>query len=174
MNISYLITCSNEKQSLRNLLGLIGKNYVDPEDEMVVVLDSDCKDNQKTKHILDTHYGYENGYLTHSLNNNYSEHKNWGAKQCKNEWVFQIDGDELPTDNLLINLKTIIEANPDIEAFWIPRINDFRGVTPEHAKRWGWRLSPSTSITHEKTIDTDSEEYKFLKNNGYILEETKI
>lgn len=173
-SVSYLITCSNEKQSLSNLLNSIELALEDTKNEMVVVLDSDCKDNQDTKQILFNHRGNDSWYYTHSLNNDYSEHKNWGSKLCKNPWIFQIDGDELPTDTLLWNVTNIIDSNPDIEAFWIPRINDFIGVNEIHAKQWGWRLTPSTSIIHERVIDTNSEEYKFLKNNGYILEETKI
>lgn len=141
--ISYLITCSNEKQSLINLLHRIGDNFIDPDDEMIVVLDSDCTDNKKTKQILLDYEGNESWYYTHSLDHNYSEHKNWGAKLCKNPWIFQIDADELPTETLLYNVKPIIEANPDIEAFWVPRINDFIGVTEEHARKWGWRLTIS-------------------------------
>lgn len=168
MNISYLITCSNETKTLRNLLSRINDGK-DPTDEIVIVLDSDCIHNKKTKQILIDRFG---GYLEHSLNNNYSEHKNWGAKQCDREWIFQIDGDENPTEILLNNIKSIIESNPDVESFWIPRINDFKGVTEQHAKQWGWKLSPSTSIVHEKIINIYSEEYKFLKTNGYIISET--
>ena len=77
-----------------------------------------------------------------------------------------------PSSTLILNIKAIIEANPEVELFAVPRINDFKGVTPEHAKHWGWRLSPCDQITHEKIIDTNSIEYKFLKTEGYIIEES--
>ena len=149
LKISYLITCSNETQSLRNLLDRVYDN-IDPEDEITIVLDSDCKDNQETRKILENHRDIQWPYVEHSLNNNYSEHKNWGARLCKHEWIFQIDGDELPTEILLVNLKDIIQSNADIEAFWVSRINDFRGVSSEHAKQWGWKLS--TSPTYDRPI----------------------
>lgn len=82
-------------------------------------------------------------YWEHNLDNDYSSHKNFGATKCSGDFIFQIDGDEIPAEPLLLNLKDIIEANPGIEAFWVPRINDFRGVTEEHARQWGWRLSMS-------------------------------
>lgn len=172
MKLSYLITCSSETTTLENLLSRLDNFIGDNNDEIVIVVD---KPSKETSDILCnwTRIPKINVY-EHDLNNNYSEHKNWGASRCKGDFIFQIDGDELPTEILLLNLKDIIESNPEIEAFWIPRINDFRGVTNEHAKQWGWRLTPSTSIVHEKIIDANSEEYKFLKNNGYILEETKI
>lgn len=141
MNISYLVTCSDETKTLRNLLiRLI--NFKEVDDEIVIVLDSDCKNNEETKSIITNN---SLTYLEHSLSNCYSDHKNWGAKQCKNKFIFQIDGDELPTETLLLNIKDIISVNSNIEAFWIPRINDFRGVNESHAKKWGWRLSLSKS-----------------------------
>lgn len=149
MTISYLITCSNEKDSLINLLSRVDESK-SPTDEIVVVLDSYCTDNAKTKQILKNFRGNDKWYFSHPLNNNYSEHKNWGAKQCSGEWIFQLDGDELPTEELLLNIKSIIKANPDIEAFWVSRINDFRGVTETHAAQWGWRLT--TSSTYKRPI----------------------
>lgn len=148
MNISYLITCSTETETLKNLLCRI-RGFTEKGDEVIIVQDEKFYDETSdTNCIINSNFksnidDYNFIFFTHKLNNNYSEHKNWGAKQCKNEWIFQIDGDELPTEMLLSNLKDIVKANPNIEAFWIPRINDFRGVTSEHAKQWGWRLSIS-------------------------------
>jgi glycosyltransferase involved in cell wall biosynthesis len=170
--ISYLITCSNEIYSLKNLLHRI-RFLKEDVDEVVLLLDSDCKDNPKTVDLFSSFSCSNVKKVLHSLNNNYSEHKNFGMTKCSGDYIMQIDADELPTETLLINIKDIIEVNSGIELFFISRINDFIGVTSEHARQWGWRLSPSTSIIHEKVIDTNSEEYKFLKNNGYILEETK-
>lgn len=172
MKLSYLVTCHDETTTLDNLLSRLDSFIGDNNDQVVIVADN------PTKETSDILYNWscipKINVLEHSLNNNYSEHKNWGASKCSGDYIFQIDGDELPTELLLENVKTIIEANPDTEVFWIPRINDFKGVTQKHAIQWGWRLTPSTSIVHEKIIDTESDEYKFLKNNGYILEEIKI
>jgi glycosyltransferase involved in cell wall biosynthesis len=80
----------------------------------------------------------------HSLDNNYSEHKNFGTKQCSGDWVFQIDGDELPSDTLIYNIRDIININNNVELIYVPRINDFIGVTEDHAKQWGWQLTHSS------------------------------
>lgn len=147
MNISYLITCSNETDTLKNLLCRI-RDFRGEEDEVVILQDEEhCKQGNETYEIIVNNILMfipdHVKYLTHPLNKNYSEHKNWGASQCKHDWIFQIDGDECPTETLLLNIKDIIELNPTIEAFWIPRINDFKGVTLNHANKWGWRLSMS-------------------------------
>jgi len=82
--------------------------------------------------------------FVHPLNADYGSHKNWGNLQCTGDYIFQIDGDELPSENILgENLHTIIESNPEVELFFVSRINDYRGVKPEHAAQWGWRLTNS-------------------------------
>jgi hypothetical protein len=43
----------------------------------------------------------------------------------------------------LANIHEIIEANPNVELIFIPRINDYLGVTHQIAGQWGWRLTPS-------------------------------
>ena len=143
MKISYLITCSSETTTLQNLLEklalVIPNNY---NDEVVVVADEDTK-NEATEKILQQ-FKDQFRILHHSLSKNYGAHKNWGAEQCEGEYIFQIDGDELPSDYTLgENLHAILDANPGIDLIYVPRINDFKGVKPEHAAQWNWKLSES-------------------------------
>jgi glycosyltransferase involved in cell wall biosynthesis len=154
LKISYLITVHNEVTSLDKCITNI-VTHKDDEDEILVL--DDYSDDPTTKEILQrwqyaskvtmvlqsgTVERFPNvRVMLHSLNKNYGGHKNFGNEQCTGDWVFQIDGDEIPNPNLIINLKTIIEANPDVDLIYVPRINDFIGVTPQHALQWGWRLS---------------------------------
>lgn len=145
MNISYLISSSTETTTLSNLLSRLEDN-IDNKDEIVLLYDSEKGDSTPTKKILDNFISTTKKIVcpfVHPLGNSYSDHKNWGLSKCSHKYVFQIDGDELPTETLLQNIKPIIESNPSIELFWISRINAFKGVTPEHAKQWGWRLTES-------------------------------
>jgi hypothetical protein len=49
----------------------------------------------------------------------------------------------------------------------IPRINIVHGLTYEDVNRWRWTISKlPTQRLVEKVIDTDSDEYKFLKTMG--------
>lgn len=154
MKISYLLTCSNETDTLRKLLELLGTAVKNSEaDECVVLIDTDTTGNELTKGILaefsipmarEIVETKQCKIFEHSLNKNYGAHKNFGIEQCTGDYILQLDGDELPSDYLIgDNLRAIIKANPTIEAFAVPRINDFRGVTPLHATQWGWRLSES-------------------------------
>ena len=40
----------------------------------------------------------------------------------------------------MINLKTILESNPTIDLYYVPRVNTVDGLTEEHVKRWGWTV----------------------------------
>lgn len=101
--------------------------------------------NKETSTILTKFTGYPDVvWCTHPLNNDYGAHKNFGVEQCKGDFVFQIDGDEMPPEALLgENLHSLIENNPTVEAYAIPRINAWHGLTAEHAKQWGWSLDMS-------------------------------
>lgn len=152
MKLSYLVTCHNETTTLLNLLERVFPILGD--DELVVLIDEGAVDNQPTKDLLSGFAGRIASYniiekknvkiLQHPLNNDYGGHKDWGAKKCSGDYIFQIDGDELPSEFLLgENLHTILESNKDIELIFVPRLNDFKGVTAAHAQQWHWKLTTS-------------------------------
>jgi glycosyltransferase involved in cell wall biosynthesis len=136
--VSYLVTCKNEGKQLHDLLSVL-RRYSDGCECVIV---DDYTDHEETKEILsrvsvDEFFRIEQ----HHLNKNYSEHKNFGKSKCKGKWIFQIDADEIPSEVLLENLKEILLANETVELFWLPRINNFIGVTDEDARKWGWNIN---------------------------------
>jgi glycosyltransferase involved in cell wall biosynthesis len=149
MKISYLVTCSSETGTLDRLLYKI-LNYIKDDDEVLVIKDvNDCKQTDEIvkKYLNCPGFPSCTKYIIHPLNNNYGAHKNFGIETCTGDYIFQIDADELPPEILLgDNIHEVLEANPTIEAYAIPRINDFRGVTDAHAKQWGWKLSISPTF----------------------------
>jgi glycosyltransferase involved in cell wall biosynthesis len=163
--ITYLVTCHDESDTLRNLLAYLKTALVESlvkGDEVVVV--DDFSTNKETVTILDE-YRRTTGFnvLQHKLDNNYGEHKNWGNQQCKGAWIFQIDGDELPSQVLTgDNLRMILYSNPETELFFVPRINDFQGVNAQHARTWGWQLteSPMTGRPRVNFPDYQGRIYK--------------
>jgi len=160
--LSYLVTVHNEDRTLSNLLTrLIG--FVGTDDEIVIL--DDFSDNPECQKVLSEYSKMDSIRLfQHALDHNYGEHKNYGNKQCTKEWIFQLDGDELPSETLLGNVKDIIDANPEIELFLLPRINDFRGVTEDHAKQWGWRLSPCPTCENRPIIKWPDYQGRLYKN----------
>ena len=67
--------------------------------------------------------------------------KNEINKYCKGEWILQLDADETISDELMGSIHDIIEQNPTVEMYWLPRINTVEGLTSEHIQKWGWRIN---------------------------------
>ena len=172
MKLSYLITCKNETKTLSNLLeNLISVRL--NEDEIVII--DDYSDNEKTKEILKSVSKVNNVFLYQNhLNNDYGSQKNIGIQKCSGSWVFQIDGDELPSDSLVFNIREIIETNKNIELIWVPRINAWEGLTEEHAKQWGWKLDISPTYKRFRAAWPDYQGRIFKKDYPRIHWERKL
>ena len=141
MKISYLVTCKNETLELLQLIEKL-KTHIDfvaPNDE-VVILD-DFSNNEDTKKILAKAKSYGFTVVQHSLNKNFSEHKNYGSKRCVGDYIVQIDADEYLYQPLLNNIHEIIDSNPTVELYRVPRVNIVRGATDNDARNWGWHVS---------------------------------
>lgn len=136
--ISYLVSCKDEGNQLLLLLQQLQKYKNNNE---CIILNDFTTDSNTLKILDDIKNDEFFKVYTHALDNNYSAHKNYGKSFCSGEYIFQLDADELPCDTLMENITAILKTNPNIDLFWIPRINDFIGVNETHAMKWGWRLS---------------------------------
>jgi len=166
--ISYLVTCKNEGKQLQPLLDLL---FIDSLNAECVILD-DYSDDVETLNILDTvskipFYRVEK----HHLNKNYGEHKNYGKSLCRGKYIFQIDADEIPSETLLANLRDILNLNPEVELFWVSRINDFVGVNDEYARKWGWRL---TDYNGKRIVNWPDPQTRIFKNLPEIRWEKRL
>ncbi len=162
MKISYLVCCHNETLELLTLIEKL-KTHIDtdaPGDE-VVILD-DFSDNEDTKKILEKASSYGFKVVRHALNRHFGNHKTFGSRSCSGDYIFQLDADECPSPFLLINLRDILEANPTVDLFRVPRVNLLRGVTMEDALKWGWNVSTIQGYGHDDVpiINWDRGDYQ--------------
>ena len=139
MKISYSILTHNETDSLLNLIHFIMK-HKDEEDEIVIL--DDYSDNEKTKEILDSSVSiYEIKFEQRHLLKDYAGQKNHLTRMCSGDYIINIDADELPNKWLMKNIKEILEANPSIDLYWVPRVNTVDGLTQEHIDKWRWQVN---------------------------------
>ena len=140
--ISYAITACNEHVELERLLDQL-QEHVRPEDEIVVQLDSNH--SPEVKEIADKYNvrGHKCEYhrIISSLNGDFSSFKNNLKEHCSRDFIFQIDADEFLSEELILSLPQILEMNPDIELYAVPRINTVEGLTQEHIQKWGWYVN---------------------------------
>ena len=75
------------------------------------------------------------------LNKDFASYKNNLKNHANGIFIFQIDADELPSEYLIENMHVLLEANKDIDLFFVPRVNTVDGLTDEHIQKWGWRVN---------------------------------
>ena len=137
MNISYSILTHNETDVLEDLLEFLGANK--KEQDEIIVLDDYSSD--KTLGIL-TEYKEKYGIIweQRALNKNFGEQKNYLTSLCSGDFIFNLDADERPPRFLFENLHVFLEQNPDVDAYWVPRVNIVDGITDKHINQWGWNV----------------------------------
>lgn len=139
MKISYAVTTHNEHKEIAKLIPFILENK-DPEDELVII---DDHSGYKTLNVFDEYIHdqwHHIKFVEHALYSDFSVHKNFMNKQCSGDWIVNIDADEIPNQFLMQNIKALISTNPEVELYWVPRVNTVEGLTDDHIKMWNWRV----------------------------------
>tara|TARA_R100001244_G_scaffold73365_1_gene58980 strand:+ start:17 stop:676 length:660 start_codon:yes stop_codon:yes gene_type:complete len=140
VKISYGITVHNEADELNKLLEIL-IHKTDSEDEIVICVDGD---DDGVRFVLDSctqQYAHAKMIKVYQrkLDGDFAAQKNSVIENSTGDYIFHIDADEYPHENLLLNLKTILEVN-DVDLLWIPRVNTIKGMEQEHIQRWGWKV----------------------------------
>jgi hypothetical protein len=151
MKISYAITVCNEFIEIQRLLTFL-LEHKRPQDEIVVQQDASFK--ATAPHTPLTPEMEVNLYCGNladmgkikftcdfSLNKNFAAFKNHLTQQCTGDYIFQIDADEIPAEDLILHLPELLEINPEMDVFLVPRVNTVEGLTPEHIAAWGWNIT---------------------------------
>lgn len=143
MKIVYGITVSNEIDEIQRLIPFL-KDHQIKDSEIVVLVD----DLTVTPEVINYLNGQEIPHYAKKLNNNFGEFKTALNVICKDiheaDYVFQLDADEMPNKVIVENVKLIIEANPDVDVFYLPRRNTVEGITTELLHEWQWVYDTNT------------------------------
>ena len=134
--ISIAITVCNEHQELETLLDYLQERALSPAYEIIIQID----EQNHTPEVL--HIIIDRGIKHHffPLNKDFAAYKNELIKHCSGEYIFQIDADEIPALELLTMLPSILESNPEVDVYLVPRINTVSGITEEHIQKWRWNV----------------------------------
>jgi hypothetical protein len=167
MKISYAITISSEINEPIDLIHFIHK-HKQSQDEICVLLDK-----PKIHHwTLDQLYRFSSSnWITlkeSAFQNNFAEWKNELNSMCNGDYIFNIDADEIPSETFINNIHELIELNPEIKAYALPRVNTVEGLTQKHIQKWGWR------IDDKKRINWPDYQVRIYKNTPEIYWEGKV
>lgn len=137
MRISYAIPVCNEDKELDRLLAQL-LFHETPNMEVVVQCDQG-NTSPEVYRVLDKYSAFVR-VIEFPLKGNFAAFKNNLKKHCTGAWIFQIDADEYLSDNLIKNLPSILQTNPTVDLFLVPRINTVEGLTQEHINKWQWKV----------------------------------
>ena len=136
MTISYALTVCNEHREIDKLLSILTE-AIREEDEIVVQCD---QDNTTAEVIWALEYYADLiNVIEYPLNNDFASFKNNLKENCTKDFIFQIDADEFLHKELCQYLPPILDSNPTVDLYRVPRINTVEGITQEHIQKWGWR-----------------------------------
>lgn len=171
MKISYAMTTSNELDLISNINKIIDFITAPSEIEYELVVVDDESSDPKIVEFFESFTQSNIKIISRKFTGNFAEHKNFLNEQCTGDWIINLDADEfLPLDTMEL-LPYIIDANPEIEAYWLPRINTVDGLTNQHVQKWLWRISSHESHVHVCPTDSlvNSGEYKLLELYNLII-----
>jgi len=140
MNISYAITVCNEFLEIQRLIKFLLDNKR-TQDNIVVLFDEVNGDSAIESFLRANSINGEFHWHKDSFNGNFADWKNKLTSLCNGDYIFQIDADEMPEKTLIDQLPGILQSNPDIEVYLVPRVNIVEGITNEHIKLWRWNVN---------------------------------
>mgnify|MGYP003654053554 CR=1 FL=1 len=171
MKISYAITVCNELEEVSRLLNFLHQ-HKRSIDEICVLLDKP-KASQK---LLDELYYWSSKDVIilkeSTFQGHFADWKNELNKICSGDYIFQIDADELPNEDLLNALPDVL-LNSDADVILTPRINIVEGITPQHLQMWGWKQNEKGWVQwpdHQWRIFKNTPDIKWINKLHEILD----
>jgi len=164
MKLSYAVTVCNEFEETINLITTL-LNYKGENSEIVVLLDTPKASNELIEYIELQAEANHIQLIESEFDNDFANWKNFLNLQCKGEWIFQIDADEMLEPDLIVNMEDILDNNVDKDLILVPRINIVNGITNEHIEKWGWQINEKGWINFP---DVQTRLYKNSDKIGWI------
>jgi hypothetical protein len=167
MKISYAITVCNENDETVRLLKFLYNNKR-PEDEICVLLDTP----RTTGWLQGQLYKFSsNEYIRlieSAFQGDFSKWKNELNEMCKGDYIFNIDADEMPSENLIKYIPEIIEQNFEALVYAVPRVNTVEGLTQDHIQKWGW------NVNEKGWVNYPDYQLRIYKNDPGIYWQGKV
>jgi hypothetical protein len=139
MKISYAITVCNEFLEIQKLVTFLLNNKRQ-EDEIVILYDQNNGDKGIEEYLRSKSVNGEFSWHAGNFERHFADWKNKLTSHCSGDYIFQIDADEIPNQNLIETLPYILEINQNVDVFRVPRINTVEGLTHNHIQKWRWNL----------------------------------
>ena len=141
ITISYAITVCNELDEIKTLLPFLYEKKR-KQDEIVILQDVSKKDPELTTYLESfTANGSDVLLVQQEFKNHFADWKNLLTDFCTKQFVFQIDADEVPHEQLIETLPFLLSMNGDVDVMLVPRVNTVEGLTQDHIAKWNWGVN---------------------------------
>ena len=141
VNVTYAITVCNEINEITTLVNFLHPR-IQSEDEILIQYDEGGVTDDVMGYLRIINDLHDNvNVIGFPLNKDFASYKNNLKNHAKGIFIFQIDADELPNEYLITNMHDLLEANKDIDLFFVPRVNTVEGLTNEHIQKWRWNVN---------------------------------
>lgn len=141
INVTWAITVCDEINEITKLLNFL-QPRVGEDDEILIQYDEDGVSQEVHDYLKIMDNLHENHkVISFPLNKDFATFKNNLKEHANGMFIFQIDADEIPHEFLVAKIHDLLEANKDVDLFFVPRINTVEGITEEHIEKWGWNVN---------------------------------
>jgi len=166
MKISYAITVCNELEEVKRLVNFLLSNKR-TQDEIVILYD-----NNGSVEVYDYVNNLDEIVNVFVVKDNFTGHfaewKNKLTLLCKGDYIFQIDADELPNEQLIDVLPYILEINQEVDVFLVARINTVEGLTHDHIRQWRW------NVDDKGWVNFPDYQWRIYRNSPSIRWKNKV
>ena len=141
VNVTYAITVCNEINEITKLINFLHPR-IQSDDEILIQYDEGGVTDDVKGYLNIINDLHDNiNVIGFPLNKDFASYKNNLKNHANGIFIFQIDADELPSEYLITNMHDLLEANKDIDLFFVPRVNTVEGLTDEHIQKWRWNVN---------------------------------
>ena len=141
INVTYAITVVNELEEITRLVDFLLPRIGEEDDILIQYDESGVTKEVKSYLDIIEKLNKKVSVVGFPLNNDFATFKNNLKNHAQGIFIFQIDADEIPHEYLVSNMGELLEANKEVDLFFVPRVNTVKGLTSEHVKKWGWKLN---------------------------------
>lgn len=128
--ISVVVLTRNEEENIKNCL----QSIKDLASEIILIDDYSTDETIKIARDLGAKV------FLNKLDSDFSKQRNFGLKKAKNKWVMFLDADEMVSNKLAQEIKTVISNDKDINGYFFKRNDSFAGCFLRHGETANVRL----------------------------------
>ena len=167
MKISYAVTVCNEFLEIQRLLKFLLENKR-IQDEIVVLYDGKNGDVEVESFLRANSINGEFAWHKAEFQGHFADWKNKLTSYCTGDYIFQIDADEIPCTPILESLPAILESNPEIDVYLVPRVNTVEGMNQDHMQQWGW------NVNAEGWVNWPDYQWRIYRNDGTVTWKNRV